>query len=97
MQTPIGASRATSTGLFVHEEWVFFDLRHWYNAVYADTRYVQRHGNMVRKRYPVKLSGMSIVPLGLGTVPVARRVWRGICKVGCGCLCDRVTMMKVIR
>jgi hypothetical protein len=54
MQTPIGASRATSTGLFVYEEWVFFNLRHWYNVVYADTRYVQRHGNIVSKRYPTK-------------------------------------------
>lgn len=51
MQAPIGASRATSTGFFVHEEWIFVDLRHWYNAVYADTRYVQRHGNKVSKRY----------------------------------------------
>jgi hypothetical protein len=57
MQTPIGASRATSTGLFVHEEWVFFDLRHWYNAVYADTRYVQRSGNKVSKRYSTSATG----------------------------------------
>jgi len=32
---------------------------------------------------------------------VGRRVWRGICKVGCGCAelveaCDRVTMMQVM-
>jgi hypothetical protein len=24
-----------------------------------------------------------------GVVPVGRRVWRGICKVGCGWFCDR--------
>jgi hypothetical protein len=28
---------------------------------------------------------------------VGRRVWRGICKVGCGWFCDRVTMMQVVR
>jgi hypothetical protein len=33
-------------------------------------------------------------PVRPGNCPGARRVWRGICKVGCGCLCDRVTMMK---
>jgi hypothetical protein len=30
-------------------------------------------------------------------IPVGRRVWRGICKVGCGWFCDRVTMMLGIR
>ena len=37
-----------------------------------------------------------------GRIPVGRRVWRGICKVGCGCAepveaCDRVTMTLVYR
>ena len=34
----------------------------------------------------------SVPIFSLGFVPVARQVWRNICKVGCGCLCDRVTM-----
>jgi len=39
------------------------DLRHWYNAVYADTRYVQRHGNIVSKRYPTQAPGTCPVSL----------------------------------
>jgi hypothetical protein len=44
------------------------------------------------------LLGEAIRPVSrffsLGFVPVARQVWRNICKVGCGWLSDRVTMMK---
>jgi len=29
-----------------------------------------------------------------GNCPGSKMVWRNICKVGCGCMCDRVTMMK---
>jgi len=32
-----------------------------------------------------------------GNCPGSKLVWRNICKVGCGWLSDRVTMMKGIR
>ena len=35
-----------------------------------------------------------ICPVRPGNCPGSKLVWRNICKVGCGCLCDRVTMMK---
>ena len=44
---------------------------------------------------PTVLSGTLRPPSE--TVPVARQVWRNICKVGCGWLRYRVTMMKDIR
>ena len=48
----------------ISERWTgFHSLSHWFNAVYADTRYVQRHGNIVSKRYPTKLSGLCPVSL----------------------------------
>ena len=33
-------------------------------------------------------------PVRPGNCPGSKLVWRNICKVGCGCLCDRVTMMQ---
>jgi len=53
--------------------------------------------NVTRRNPPVDCPGFVH-----GTIPVGRRVWRGICKVACGCaeLAEaryRVTMMKGIR
>ena len=35
-----------------------------------------------------------ICPVRPGNCPGSKLVWRNICKVGCGCMCDRVTMMQ---
>ena len=88
MQTPIGASRATSIELSVNDELVFI---------------VYRIGIMRFTRTRVTYNGTAVVVVNVtwrtppvdcpgieyGAVPVGRRVWCGICKVACGWFCDR--------
>ena len=93
MQTPIGASRATSIELSVKEELVFIIYRIGIMR-FTRTR-VTYNGTAIKVGYVTRRSYPANCPVcWQGIVPVARRVWRGTCQVECGWLSDRVTIMQ---
>ena len=53
------------------------------------------NGTAVEAVYVTSAANRPVIcPVRPGNCPGSKLVWRNICKVGCGCLCDRVTMMQ---
>jgi len=93
MQTPIGASRATSIELSVNDELVFIVYRIGLMR-FTRTR-VTYNGTAVVVGFVTSAANRPVIcPVRPGNCPGSKLVWRNICKVGCGWLRYRVTMMQ---
>ena len=68
-------------------------LVRWISGHYV--RRLDANGTAVEVVYVTSAANRPVIcPVRPGNCPGSKLVWRNICKVGCGCLCDRVTMMQ---